>query len=173
MLLLAELIIKHASEKLLFMNEWKLLTCGMLNSKASKLAWISTFSLVYQFTLSLAILAREFAETLAVSLPKFSQNLALLAVQAKMSIHLHCPRFIHKSLYTHLWLFFGHKLVSFIVFYMHSCINISGYSNYQVLLSGCSAGGLATFLHCDDLALRLHKATTVKCMSDAGFFLDV
>ncbi|XP_038974717.1 pectin acetylesterase 9-like isoform X1 [Phoenix dactylifera] len=43
----------------------------------------------------------------------------------------------------------------------------------KVLLSGCSAGGLATFLHCDDLARLLPKATTVKCMSDAGFFLDV
>lgn len=43
----------------------------------------------------------------------------------------------------------------------------------QVLLSGCSAGGLATFFHCDDLQERLGGATTVKCMSDAGFFLDV
>ncbi|KAK1313142.1 hypothetical protein QJS10_CPA06g00310 [Acorus calamus] len=43
----------------------------------------------------------------------------------------------------------------------------------KVLLSGCSAGGLATFLHCDDLAKRLPGTTTVKCFSDAGFFLDV
>ncbi|XP_051195323.1 pectin acetylesterase 9-like isoform X2 [Lolium perenne] len=43
----------------------------------------------------------------------------------------------------------------------------------KVLLSGCSAGGLATFFHCDDLKERLGGATTVKCMSDAGFFLDV
>ncbi|KAF0928633.1 hypothetical protein E2562_006067 [Oryza meyeriana var. granulata] len=43
----------------------------------------------------------------------------------------------------------------------------------KVLLSGCSAGGLATFFHCDDLKGRLGDAATVKCLSDAGFFLDV
>ncbi|KAG8092480.1 hypothetical protein GUJ93_ZPchr0012g19543 [Zizania palustris] len=43
----------------------------------------------------------------------------------------------------------------------------------KVLLSGCSAGGLATFFHCDDLKKRLGGTATVKCLSDAGFFLDV
>uniref|UniRef100_J3N4P4 Pectin acetylesterase n=1 Tax=Oryza brachyantha TaxID=4533 RepID=J3N4P4_ORYBR len=43
----------------------------------------------------------------------------------------------------------------------------------KVLLSGCSAGGLATFFHCDDLKGHLGGAATVKCLSDAGFFLDV
>ncbi|OEL31152.1 Pectin acetylesterase 9 [Dichanthelium oligosanthes] len=43
----------------------------------------------------------------------------------------------------------------------------------RVLLSGCSAGGLATFFHCDSLKERLGGATTVKCLSDAGFFLDL
>ncbi|TVU01613.1 hypothetical protein EJB05_52916 [Eragrostis curvula] len=43
----------------------------------------------------------------------------------------------------------------------------------KVLLSGCSAGGLATFFHCDDLKDRLGGAVTVKCLSDAGFFLDL
>ncbi|XP_048553174.1 pectin acetylesterase 9-like isoform X2 [Triticum urartu] len=43
----------------------------------------------------------------------------------------------------------------------------------KVLLSGCSAGGLATFFHCDDLGELLGGVATVKCMSDAGFFLDV
>ncbi|WOL10115.1 pectin acetylesterase 9 isoform X4 [Canna indica] len=43
----------------------------------------------------------------------------------------------------------------------------------KVLLSGCSAGGLATFLHCDNLTKFLPETATVKCMSDAGFFLDV
>ncbi|KAL5727493.1 [Wnt protein] O-palmitoleoyl-L-serine hydrolase [Ranunculus cassubicifolius] len=42
----------------------------------------------------------------------------------------------------------------------------------KALLSGCSAGGLATFFHCDNLTRILPK-TSVKCMSDAGFFLDV
>ncbi|KAJ6808465.1 pectin acetylesterase 9 isoform X2 [Iris pallida] len=44
---------------------------------------------------------------------------------------------------------------------------------HKVLLSGCSAGGLATFLHCDDLTDFLPQTASVKCMSDAGFFLDV
>jgi len=43
----------------------------------------------------------------------------------------------------------------------------------NVLLSGCSAGGLATFFHCDSLKEHLGGATTVKCLSDAGFFLDL
>lgn len=42
----------------------------------------------------------------------------------------------------------------------------------QVLLSGCSAGGLATLIHCDDFRGILPKNATVKCLSDAGFFLD-
>ncbi|XP_031093459.1 pectin acetylesterase 9-like [Ipomoea triloba] len=42
----------------------------------------------------------------------------------------------------------------------------------KALLSGCSAGGLSTFLHCDSLTSYLPKTTTVKCLSDAGFFLD-
>ncbi|RRT72097.1 hypothetical protein B296_00004054 [Ensete ventricosum] len=37
----------------------------------------------------------------------------------------------------------------------------------------CSAGGLATFLHCDDLTRFVPETATVKCISDAGFFLDV
>ncbi|KAL4346948.1 hypothetical protein GQ457_17G025360 [Hibiscus cannabinus] len=43
----------------------------------------------------------------------------------------------------------------------------------MALLSGCSAGGLATFLHCDNLSNMLSKDARVKCLSDAGFFLDV
>ncbi|KAL2920689.1 Pectin acetylesterase 9 [Bienertia sinuspersici] len=42
----------------------------------------------------------------------------------------------------------------------------------KALLSGCSAGGLAVFLHCDNLSKYLPKDATVKCLSDAGFFLD-
>ncbi|KAJ7969943.1 Pectin acetylesterase [Quillaja saponaria] len=42
----------------------------------------------------------------------------------------------------------------------------------KALLSGCSAGGLATFLHCDNFTSYLPKDTSVKCLSDAGFFLD-
>lgn len=43
----------------------------------------------------------------------------------------------------------------------------------KALLSGCSAGGLAVFLHCDNFARYLPGSTTVKCLSDAGFFMDV
>lgn len=45
----------------------------------------------------------------------------------------------------------------------------------DVIVSGCSAGGLATFLHCDHWADAIKKAnpsTKVACMPDSGFFLD-
>jgi len=46
----------------------------------------------------------------------------------------------------------------------------------DVVVSGCSAGGLATFLHCDHWATAIMTATNgaakVVCMPDSGFFLD-
>ncbi|XP_010544917.1 PREDICTED: pectin acetylesterase 3 [Tarenaya hassleriana] len=42
----------------------------------------------------------------------------------------------------------------------------------QALLSGCSAGGLASILHCDEFRELLPSTTKVKCLSDAGMFLD-
>jgi hypothetical protein len=50
----------------------------------------------------------------------------------------------------------------------------------DVIISGCSAGGLATFLHCDHWAEAISSATKgnsngaakVACMPDSGFFLD-
>ncbi|KAI5652800.1 hypothetical protein M9H77_29987 [Catharanthus roseus] len=42
----------------------------------------------------------------------------------------------------------------------------------KALLSGCSAGGLASFLHCDNFSSYLQRTASVKCLSDAGFFLD-
>ncbi|KAJ4955491.1 hypothetical protein NE237_012274 [Protea cynaroides] len=42
----------------------------------------------------------------------------------------------------------------------------------QALLSGCSAGGLATILHCDEFRALFPRTTKVKCLSDAGLFLD-
>uniref|UniRef100_A0ACD5XGW9 Uncharacterized protein n=1 Tax=Avena sativa TaxID=4498 RepID=A0ACD5XGW9_AVESA len=42
----------------------------------------------------------------------------------------------------------------------------------QALLTGCSAGGLATLLHCDDFSARFPREASVKCLADAGFFLD-
>ncbi|GFY83336.1 pectinacetylesterase family protein [Actinidia rufa] len=38
--------------------------------------------------------------------------------------------------------------------------------------AGCSAGGLASFLHCDNFTSYLPANASVKCSSDAGFFLD-
>lgn len=42
----------------------------------------------------------------------------------------------------------------------------------QAFLTGCSAGGLATFIHCDGFRALLSKEADVKCLADAGFFLD-
>ncbi|PIN07600.1 Pectin acetylesterase [Handroanthus impetiginosus] len=42
----------------------------------------------------------------------------------------------------------------------------------QALLTGCSAGGLATLIHCDDFRNLLPKDANVKCLADAGFFLN-
>ncbi|CAL9185805.1 unnamed protein product, partial [Musa hybrid cultivar] len=43
----------------------------------------------------------------------------------------------------------------------------------QALLSGCSAGGLASILHCDEFRALFPQTTKVKCLSDAGFFVDL
>ncbi|KAL6621263.1 hypothetical protein ACP70R_033695 [Stipagrostis hirtigluma subsp. patula] len=46
----------------------------------------------------------------------------------------------------------------------------------QVLLTGCSASGLAAILHCDEFRAFFlpsnGRTTTVKCLADAGLFLD-
>ncbi|KAG8634007.1 pectin acetylesterase 8 isoform X2 [Manihot esculenta] len=43
----------------------------------------------------------------------------------------------------------------------------------NALLSGCSAGGLASILHCDSFRALLPMGTKVKCLSDAGYFINV
>lgn len=43
---------------------------------------------------------------------------------------------------------------------------------HQALLSGCSAGGLASIIHCDEFRGLFSSRTKVKCLSDAGLFLD-
>ncbi|CAK7348563.1 unnamed protein product [Dovyalis caffra] len=43
----------------------------------------------------------------------------------------------------------------------------------QALLSGCSAGGLASIIHCDEFRELFPQSTEVKCLSDAGMFLNV
>ncbi|KAJ6854220.1 pectin acetylesterase 7-like [Iris pallida] len=42
----------------------------------------------------------------------------------------------------------------------------------NALLSGCSAGGLASILHCDKFRGLLPESATVKCLSDAGYFIE-
>lgn len=42
----------------------------------------------------------------------------------------------------------------------------------HVLLAGCSAGGLAVILHCDKFRGLFSGRTKVKCLSDAGLFMD-
>eukprot|EP00052_Salpingoeca_macrocollata_P021749 m.187067 g.187067 ORF g.187067 m.187067 type:complete len:401 (-) comp21615_c0_seq2:1536-2738(-) len=46
----------------------------------------------------------------------------------------------------------------------------------DIVVSGCSAGGLATYLHCDYWAEKIAAASNgnakVRCMPDSGFFLD-
>ena len=49
-----------------------------------------------------------------------------------------------------------------------------GLANFEeVLLAGCSAGGMACYLKCDYVAGYFAKHNTaVRCMCDAGMFLD-
>ncbi|KAI3692165.1 hypothetical protein L6452_31974 [Arctium lappa] len=42
----------------------------------------------------------------------------------------------------------------------------------NAILSGCSAGGLTSILHCDNFKALLPESTTVKCLSDAGYFIN-
>ncbi|WVZ23005.1 hypothetical protein V8G54_001549 [Vigna mungo] len=43
----------------------------------------------------------------------------------------------------------------------------------NAILSGCSAGGLTTILHCDNFKALLPSGANVKCVPDAGFFINV
>uniref|UniRef100_A0A5B6ZGR6 Pectin acetylesterase n=1 Tax=Davidia involucrata TaxID=16924 RepID=A0A5B6ZGR6_DAVIN len=45
-------------------------------------------------------------------------------------------------------------------------------SAQNAILSGCSAGGLTTILHCDGFRALLPMSTKVKCISDAGYFIN-
>ncbi|KAM7507381.1 hypothetical protein LguiA_017834 [Lonicera macranthoides] len=42
---------------------------------------------------------------------------------------------------------------------------------YNALLSGCSAGGLASIMHCDKFRTLIATTARVKCLSDGGYFL--
>ncbi|XP_038976343.1 pectin acetylesterase 8-like [Phoenix dactylifera] len=43
----------------------------------------------------------------------------------------------------------------------------------NAFLSGCSAGGLTSILHCDNFRALLPLGTRVKCLSDAGYFINL
>lgn len=43
----------------------------------------------------------------------------------------------------------------------------------QVLVTGCSAGGLSTYLHLDYVRKKVPTNIKVKGVPDAGYFLDV
>lgn len=51
-------------------------------------------------------------------------------------------------------------------------IMLTHFCSLQAFLTGCSAGGLATLIHCEDFRALLPEEVTVKCLADAGFFLD-
>nr|XP_027186434.1 uncharacterized protein LOC113784433 isoform X1 [Cicer arietinum] len=51
--------------------------------------------------------------------------------------------------------------------------SFTGDGEDQALLSGCSAGGLATIIHCVEFRGLFPRTTKVKCLSDAGSFLDL
>lgn len=43
----------------------------------------------------------------------------------------------------------------------------------NAIISGCSAGGLASILHCDKFRSLLPASAKVKCLADAGYFINV
>ncbi|KAK4486734.1 hypothetical protein RD792_006693 [Penstemon davidsonii] len=56
--------------------------------------------------------------------------------------------------------------------FMDELLSIGMSKAREALLTGCSAGGLATLIHCDDFRNLLPKDANVKCLADAGFFLN-
>ncbi|KAL3531818.1 hypothetical protein ACH5RR_005339 [Cinchona calisaya] len=55
---------------------------------------------------------------------------------------------------------------------MDQLLSVGLFDARQALLTGCSAGGLATLIHCDYFHEVLPKDANVKCLADAGFFLN-
>ncbi|KAJ4819240.1 Pectin acetylesterase [Rhynchospora pubera] len=55
---------------------------------------------------------------------------------------------------------------------MEELMGLGMSSAKQALLSGCSAGGVASALHCDNFRALFRPQTIVKCHVDAGLFLD-
>ncbi|KAK1317116.1 hypothetical protein QJS10_CPA05g00055 [Acorus calamus] len=55
---------------------------------------------------------------------------------------------------------------------MEELMSLGMHNAKQALLSGCSAGGIASIVHCDEFRELFPSTTKVKCLSDAGLFLD-
>ncbi|KAH9660514.1 Pectin acetylesterase 8 [Citrus sinensis] len=57
---------------------------------------------------------------------------------------------------------------------MKDLLTVKGMINAQnAILSGCSAGGFASILYCDNFRALFPVGTRVKCLADAGFFINV
>ncbi|KAK9175758.1 hypothetical protein WN944_027765 [Citrus x changshan-huyou] len=57
---------------------------------------------------------------------------------------------------------------------MKDLLMAKGMINAQnAILSGCSAGGLTSILHCDNFRALFPVGTRVKCLADAGYFINV
>jgi len=52
-----------------------------------------------------------------------------------------------------------------------ACSQVPG-TTKEAMLSGCSAGGLATYLHCDAFA-DMVAPVPAKCVADAGYFANI
>ncbi|KAI3889075.1 hypothetical protein MKX03_019482, partial [Papaver bracteatum] len=67
-------------------------------------------------------------------------------------------------------LFFRGKLIWDAV--MDELLDLGMSNAKQAFLTGCSAGGLSTLIKCDSFAQFFPDEVKVKCLSDAGFFMD-
>ncbi len=64
----------------------------------------------------------------------------------------------------------GHRILKAMIPAVSAAVNLQ--SATDVIISGCSAGGLATYLHADEWAAALPPTTKVAALPDSGFFLD-
>ena len=66
--------------------------------------------------------------------------------------------------------FKGRRNLDAIMAELSASFGLDGASH--VLYSGASAGGLTTYLHCENIRGMLAAKTKVNCQGDAGFFID-
>ncbi|KAL6496217.1 hypothetical protein OROGR_029475 [Orobanche gracilis] len=83
----------------------------------------------------------------------------------RFKIHFHSPKLQNGT----KMLFRGQLIWETL---MDELLSIGMSKAREALLTGCSAGGLATLIHCDDFRYLLPKDANVKCLADAGFFLN-